>query len=61
MRCALYMATLSAVRHDRILKAFYTRLLAAGKKPLVAMTACMRKLIVLMNHLIKNDKFQLAN
>ncbi len=42
------MATRSAVRHDRILKAFYTRLLAAGKKPLVAMTACMRKLIVLM-------------
>jgi transposase len=61
VRCALYMATLSAVRHDRILKAFYTRLLAAGKKPLVAMTACMRKLIVLMNHLLKNDKFQLAN
>jgi transposase len=61
VRCALYMATLSAVRHDRILKEFYTRLLVAGKKPLVAMTACMRKLIVLMNHLLKNDKFQLAN
>jgi transposase len=61
VRCALYMATLSAVRHDRILKEFYTRLLAAGKKPLVAMTACMRKLIILMNHLLKNDEFQLAN
>jgi transposase len=61
VRCALYMATLSAVRHDRILKEFYTRLRAAGKKPLVALTACMRKLIVLMNHLLKNEKFQLAN
>jgi transposase len=61
VRCALYMATLSAVRHDRILKEFYTRLRAAGKKPLVALTACMRKLVVLMNHLLKNDKFQLAN
>ena len=61
VRCALYMATLSAVRHDRILKAFYTRLRAAGKKPLVAMTACMRKLVVLMNHLLKNEKFQLAS
>jgi len=61
VRCALYMATLSAVRHDRILKEFYTRLLTAGKKPLVAMTACMRKLVVLMNHLLKNEKFQLAN
>jgi len=61
VRCALYMATLSAVRHDRILKAFYQRLLAAGKAKLVALTACMRKLIVLMNHLLKNDNFQLAS
>lgn len=61
VRCALYMATLSAVRYDRILKAFYQRLRAAGKKPLVALTACMRKLVVLMNHLLKNDQFQLAS
>lgn len=61
VRCALYMAPLSAVRHDRILKEFYLRLLAAGKKPLVAMTACMRKLVILMNRLLKNDHFQLAN
>jgi transposase len=60
VRCALYMATLSAVRHDRILKAVYERLLAAGKKPLVAMTACMRKLVILMNRLLKNPNFQLA-
>lgn len=59
-RCALYMATLSAVRHDRILKEFYVRLRRIGKKPLVAMTACMRKLIILMNRLLKNDHFQLA-
>jgi transposase len=61
VRCALYMATLSAVRHDPILKEFYLRLRASGKKPLVAMTACMRKLIVLMNRLLKNENFQLAN
>jgi transposase len=60
VRCALYMAALSAVRHDRILKAFYLRLRAAGKKPLVALTACMRKLVILMNRLLKNDNFQLA-
>jgi transposase len=60
-RCALYMAALSAVRHDRILKEFYLRLRAAGKKPLVAMTACMRKLVILMNRLLKNYDFQLAN
>lgn len=61
VRTALYMAALSAVRHDRILKAFYQRLRAAGKKPLVALTACMRKLIILMNRLLKNDLFQLAH
>ena len=61
VRCALYMATLSAIRYDRILKAFYLRLRAAGKKPLVAITACMHKLIILMNHLLKNNDFQLAN
>ena len=61
VRCALYMATLSAVRHDRILKAFFQRLITAGKKPKVALTACMRKLVILMNRLLKNDQFQLAN
>jgi len=60
VRCALYMATRSAVRHDCILKAFYRRLRAAGKKPRVALTACMRKPIVLMNQLLKNDDFALA-
>jgi transposase len=61
VRQALYMAILSAIRHDRIFKDFYQRLCAAGKKPLVAMTACMRKLIILMNHLLKNVHFQLAS
>jgi transposase len=61
VRCSLYMAALSAVKHDRILKAFYLRLRLAGKKPLVALTACMRKLIVLMNRLLKNPNFQLAS
>ena len=61
VRCALYMATLSAVRFDPILKAFYLKLRAAGKKPKVALVACLRKLVVLMNRLLKNPKFQLAH
>jgi transposase len=67
LRCALYMAALSAVRCDPILKDFYLRLRAKGKLPKVALVACMRKLIVLMNRLIKNPnlelktKFPLAN
>lgn len=55
------MATLTAVRHDPILKASYQHLLKAGKVPLVALTACMRKLIVLMNRMLKNENFKLAH
>ncbi|MGH6649477.1 IS110 family transposase [Aquabacterium sp.] len=61
VRQALYMAALSAVRHDHIFKAFYARLRAAGKPPKVALTAVMRKLIILMNRLLKNPNFQLAS
>lgn len=60
VRCAIYMAALSAVRYDKILKAFYQRLRLAGKKPKVALVACMRKMVVLMNRLLKNPNFQLA-
>jgi len=60
VRCALYMAALSAVRHDAILRDFYTRLCAAGKKPLVALTAAMRKLVVLLNHMLRKPNFKLA-
>ena len=61
VRCAIDMAALSAVRHSAILKAFYLKLRAAGKKPKVALVACMRKLVILMNRLLKNPQFQLAN
>jgi transposase len=60
VRCALYMAALSAVRHDAILRDFYARLTAAGKKPLVALTAAMRKLVVLLNHMLRKPNFKLA-
>ena len=59
VRCALSMAALSAVRHDRILREFHARLRAAGKKPMVAMTAAMRKLIVLLKRMLKNPHFHL--
>ena len=59
-RTALYMAALSASRSNPLLKDFYDRLIAAGKPAKVALTAVMRKLIVLMNHLLKNPNFSLA-
>jgi len=48
------MAALSASRHNKTLKAFYDRLVAAGKKPIVAITAVMRKLIVICNAVLRD-------
>ena len=61
VRRALYMAALSASRSNHLLKPFYDRLIAAGKPAKVALTAVMRKLIILMNHLLKNPNFSLAH
>ena len=61
VRRSLYMAALSASRSNPRLKAFYDRLIQAGKPAKVALTAVMRKLVVLMNHLLKNPNFSLAH
>jgi transposase len=60
VRRSLYMAALVASRFNPILKGFYQRLLAAGKPKKLALTAVMRKLIVLLNRLLKNPQFNLA-
>jgi len=60
VRRVLYMAALTATRYNPILKEFYQRLVAAGKPKKLALTAVMRKLVVLLNRLIKNPKFNLA-
>lgn len=60
VRRALYMSAVASVRCNRPLKAFYRRLRDAGKPPKVALTAVMRKLIVLMNHALKDPTFSLA-
>jgi transposase len=52
----LFMAALSARKHNPNLKAFYERLVLAGKKPLVAITAIMRKLVVIANAKLKTAK-----
>lgn len=54
LRTALYMATMSATRFNPVIRAFYMRLKQAGKKGIVALTACMRKLLVIMNSMMKN-------
>jgi transposase len=61
VRRALYMAALVAARSNTVLKKFYQRLREAGKPAKVALTAVMRKLLVLMNHILKNPTFVLQN
>ena len=53
VRACLYMATLSAIRHHPLIKVFYKRLRAAGKAPKVAIVACMRKYLTILNALTR--------
>jgi transposase len=56
VRSVLYMATLTAVRWNPVLRAFYTRLRAAGKLKKVAIVACMRKLLTILNAMVRDGK-----
>jgi len=54
VRATLYMSALVAVRYNPVLKAFYERLRTAGKAAKVALTACMRKLLTILNAMVKH-------
>lgn len=56
VRCALYMAALVASRRNPVIAAYYQRLIAAGKKPKEALTACMRKLLVILNAILRDHR-----
>ena len=56
VRAVLYMGALVATRHNPVIKAFYERLLAAGKAKKVALTACMHKLLTIMNAMVRDRK-----
>lgn len=61
VRTALYMSALVATRHNPVIKNFYSRLLAAGKARKVALVACMRKLLTIVNAMVrKNEKWDVA-
>jgi transposase len=55
VRTALYMATLVASRYNPVIRAFYQRLLAAGKPKKLAITACMRKLLTILNAILRSS------
>ena len=61
VRCALYMATLSAGRYNAVIKPFYDRLLAKGKPKKVALVACMHKLLTILNAIMKSGQPWNAN
>ena len=54
VRAALYMAALVATRHNPTIRAFYQRLCAAGKPKKVALTACMHKLLLILNAILRH-------
>src|SRR5215207_3417581 len=54
VRASLYMGALVATRHNPQIKEFYERLLSAGKPRKVALVACMRKLLIILNAMLKN-------
>jgi transposase len=56
VRPPLYMATVTACRVNPVIRAFYLRLLAAGKSKKLALTACMRKLLTILNAILKNHQ-----
>jgi transposase len=61
VRAALYMAALVATRRNEVIKAFYRRLVAAGKPKKLALVACMRKLLTMLNVMVRtNTRWQAA-
>jgi transposase len=56
VRAVLYMATLVGLKHNPVLRRFYDRLRAAGKPFKVAATACMRKLLTILNAMLKYER-----
>jgi transposase len=55
VRSVIYMATLSAIRHNPAIQVFHSRLIAAGKPPKVAIVACMRKLLTILNAMLRDQ------
>ena len=60
VRRKLYMAAVASIRHNPMIKSYYKRLIEAGKPPKVALTACMRKILVILNAMMKNQSYWIA-
>jgi transposase len=56
VRAVLYMATVTAITRNPVIERYYARLVAAGKKAKVALVACMRKLLTILNAMVRDQK-----
>ena len=54
VRAVVYMAALVAIRHNPVIRVFHSRLIAAGKPKKVAIVACMRKLLTILNAMLRD-------
>ena len=61
VRTTLFMAVLTSVQHNPVIKHFYQRLVAAGKHKKVALTACIRKMVIMLNAMIRDGKMWQEN
>lgn len=57
VRTILYMATLTSVQHNPVIRAYYQRLVAAGKHKKVALTACIRKMVTILNAMVRDGVY----
>ena len=55
VRRSLYMATLTATKHNKFIRSYYHQLLERGKAKMTALVACMRKLLRILNAMLKNQ------
>jgi transposase len=56
VRATLYMGAIVAMRHNPIIKAFYDRLIERGKPKKLAITACVHKMLVILNAMVRDNK-----
>ena len=61
VRRKLYMAAVASLRHNPMMKDFYDRLIDAGKPPKLALTACMRKILTILNAMMKNRAYWISS
>ena len=57
VRTVLYMATLTSIQHNPVIRAFYQRLVAQGKHKKVALTACIRKMLIILNAMVRDGAY----